>query len=468
MSDKYYVGGDITSFSDNGKYKPISRVTLLVDDENSLTAGDDTGMEVIASCPHATQPMVSALLQTMKGYQYQAYEAGAANIDPAAELGDGVTVGGIYSPLSKLSDDGRGYAGISSPGEAEMEDEYPAEGYITQEFNRKIAETRSTITKTSEEIMLKVEGVDGRVTSLSTSIDGIKANISSLDGSITNIKADINGLRTTVSGKIDGSTAQSMIDQSIDKITLSVSSSGSGTTFKILSNGVVVDSTGSIDLHVDAVNIDGTLTASEIEGDTITVRNDNGRRCGYIYTEYASTADYKMTLESKAMELNATSGNLYLSGNNGRSALNFDYDFIDCRGDFAPNADNRYNLGAPNFVWSTIYCSTNELNGSDRNIKNSIEALPVKYVRMFELVEPKRYKLNSGTSGRYHTGFIAQEVEDAMRACGIDSQEFAGWAAAKLDDGSETYFLRYSEFIPILWAKVREQEARIRRLEASA
>lgn len=468
MSDKYYVGGDITSFSDNGKYKPISRVTLLVDDENSLTAGDDTGMEVIASCPHATQPMVSALLQTMKGYQYQAYEAGAANIDPAAELGDGVTVGGIYSPLSKLSDDGRGYAGISSPGEAEMEDEYPAEGYITQEFNRKIAETRSTITKTSEEIMLKVEGVDGRVTSLSTSIDGIKANISSLDGSITNIKADINGLRTTVSGKIDGSTAQSMIDQSIDKITLSVSSSGSGTTFKILSNGVVVDSTGSIDLHVDAVNIDGTLTASEIEGDTITVRNDNGRRCGYIYTEYASTADYKMTLESKAMELTATSGNLYLSGNNGRSALNFDYDFIDCRGDFSPNADNRYNLGAPNFVWSTFYCSTNELNGSDRNIKNSIEALPVKYVRMFELVEPKRYKLNSGTSGRYHTGFIAQEVEDAMRACGIDSQEFAGWAAAKLDDGSETYFLRYSEFIPILWAKVREQEARIRRLEASA
>ena len=468
MSDKYYVGGDITSFSDNGKYKPISRVTLLVDDENSLTAGDDTGMEVIASCPHATQPMVSALLQTMKGYQYQAYEAGAANIDPAAELGDGVTVEGIYSPLSKLSDDGRGYAGISSPGEAEMEDEYPAEGYITQEFNRKIAETRSTITKTSEEIMLKVKGVDGRVTSLSTSCDGIEANISSLNGSITNIKADINGLRTTVSGKIDGSTAQSMIDQSIDKITLSVSSSSSGTTFKILSNGVVVDSTGSIDLHVDAVNIDGTLTASEIEGDTITVRNDNGRRCGYIYTEYASTADYKMTLESKAMELNATSGNLYLSGNNGRSALNFDYDFIDCRGDFAPNADNRYNLGAPNFVWSTIYCSTNELNGSDRNIKNSIEALPVKYVRMFELVEPKRYKLNSGTSGRYHTGFIAQEVEDAMRACGIDSQEFAGWAAAKLDDGSETYFLRYSEFIPILWAKVREQEARIRRLEASA
>lgn len=179
MSDKYYVGRDVTSFSDKGKYKPISRVTLLVDDENSLTAGDDTGMEVIASCPHATQPMVNALLQAMKGYRYQAYEAGAANIDPAAELGDGVTVGGIYSPLSKLSDDGRGYAGISSPGEAEMEDEYPADGYITQEFNRKIAETRSTITKTSEEINLKVEGIDGRVSDITQTVDGISLSVTS-------------------------------------------------------------------------------------------------------------------------------------------------------------------------------------------------------------------------------------------------------------------------------------------------
>lgn len=217
MSDKYYVGGDIISFADNGKYKPISRVTLLVDDENSLTAGDDTGMEVIASCPHATQPMVNALLQTMKGYQYQAYEAGAANIDPAAELGDGVTVGGIYSPLSKLSDDGRGYAGISSPGEAEMEDEYPAEGYITQEFNRKIAETRTTITKTSEEIMLKVEGIDGKYTEVKTTLDGLTVT------------------------------------------------DASGTT-KINGSSIKTDN-----LYVDAANIKGTLTADQIQTGSIRV-----------------------------------------------------------------------------------------------------------------------------------------------------------------------------------------------------
>lgn len=188
MSDKYYVGGDITSFSDNGKYKPISRVTLLVDDENSLTAGDDTGMEIVASCPHATQEMVNALLQKMKGYQYQAYEAGTANIDPAAELGDGVNVGGLYSALSRIADDGRGYADISSPGELEMEDEYPSGGYIKQEFNRKIAKTKTLITKTSEEINLKVEGLDGRVSDVTQTVDGISLSVtssSSPDGETT-------------------------------------------------------------------------------------------------------------------------------------------------------------------------------------------------------------------------------------------------------------------------------------------
>ena len=341
---------------------------------------------------------------------------------------------------------------------------------ISEPIYAKIEDTDKNVNEisiTAKGLDARLSDAEGNITQLYTTAKGLQVSVSNLDGAITNIKTDVNGIRATVSTKIDATQAQSIFDQSAQGFTLAATSGENGTVFKLNYNGAQIASTGSVDLYVDAVNIYGTLTATEIEGDRITVRNDEGRRCGDIYTEYASTADYKMTLESKAMELNATSGNLYLSGNNGRSALNFDYDFIDCRGDFAPNADNRYNLGAPNFVWSTIYCSTNELNGSDRNIKNSIEALPEKYVRMFDLVEPKRYKLNNGTSGRFHAGFIAQEVEAAMQKCGITSQEFAGWAAAKRKDGSETYFLRYSEFIPVLWAKVREQEERLKRLEGT-
>lgn len=322
---------------------------------------------------------------------------------------------------------------------------------ITQPIYAEIKNAEGSITQlgvTAEGLAARMSSAEGNITQLQATAKGLQVSVSNLDGAITNIKTDVNGIRATVSTKIDATQAQSIFDQSAEGFTLGVTSDENGTIFKLNYNGAQIASTGSIDLYVDAVNIYGTLTATEIEGDRITVRNDAGRRCGYISTEYASTADYKMTLESKAMELNATSGNLYLSGNNGRSALNFDYDFIDCRGDFAPNADNRYNLGAPNFVWSAIYCSTNELNGSDRNIKNSIEALPEKYVRMFELVEPKRYKLNNGTSGRFHTGFIAQEVEAAMQKCGITSQEFAGWAAAKRKDGSEDLFSALQRVYP--------------------
>ena len=40
------------------------------------------------------------------------FSAEDAALDPSAELGDGVTAGGIYSVISRLSDDGSGYAGI--------------------------------------------------------------------------------------------------------------------------------------------------------------------------------------------------------------------------------------------------------------------------------------------------------------------------------------------------------------------
>ena len=330
MSDKYYVGGDITSFSDNGRYKPISRVTLLVDDENSLTAGDDTGMEVIASCPHATQPMVNALLQTMKGYQYQAYEAGAANIDPAAELGDGVTVGGIYSPLSKLSDDGRGYAGISSPGEAEMEDEYPAEGYITQEFNRKITETRSTITKTSEEIMLKVEGIDGKYTEVKTTLDGVtvtdasgttKIKGSSIEtGSIAakSISADKLNLTGAITfGDLDAN-AQNSINTANSNANTAITAAGNA---QAAANGAVQkvsawEYPGST--YIDGSKImTGTVMATKLLGGTVGLLASDESIVGALNLAYTTTGIGLGILTSQGGIQIQSAGNLFLSAGTG-------------------------------------------------------------------------------------------------------------------------------------------------------
>ena len=138
MWDKHYVGQDLTSFSNNGQFYAVSRVTLVIDDDNRVTAGDDSGMEVLAECPFATQTMAEAILEKIGGYRYQTYSAESANIDPAAELGDGVTAGGIYSVIAQIDDSGNGYPTLSAPGESELQDEYPVVGPTTQEFNRRI------------------------------------------------------------------------------------------------------------------------------------------------------------------------------------------------------------------------------------------------------------------------------------------------------------------------------------------
>ena len=95
MFDKHFVGLDLTGVEDNGLQRPISRVTLLLDNENSITAGDDTGLELLADCPHATQAMANAILAQIKGYRYRMFSADNAGLDPSAELGDGVTAGGV-------------------------------------------------------------------------------------------------------------------------------------------------------------------------------------------------------------------------------------------------------------------------------------------------------------------------------------------------------------------------------------
>ena len=232
MSDKTFVGLDITGFENTGKYRPVSRVTLLVDDEKVYTAGDDTGLELSASCPHATQEMADALLAQLQGYQYQSFTADAANLDPAAELGDGVTVNGIYSIISQLDDDGRGFPDISSPGEVALEEEYPAAGPMTQEFNRQIAETRSLISKTSEEILLQVENeLNGLSSSFSVQLDSITGRIDGLDGEFAELSLTLDGLTVT------DSTGQTVI------------------------NGSMIQTSN---LYVAAANITGTLSANQL------------------------------------------------------------------------------------------------------------------------------------------------------------------------------------------------------------
>ena len=250
----------------------------------------------------------------MKGYQYQAYEAGAANIDPAAELGDGVTVAGVYSPLSKISDDGRGYAGISSPGEAEMEDEYPSEGYITQEFNRKIAETRSTITKTSEEIMLKVEGIDGKYTEVKTTLDGLTVTDASGTTKINGSSIKTDNLYVAAANITGTLTADQIQTGSIRVGDLKDGSNYATKTYVDNNAGL---SASEVDNAIETYIDETSITAEKLRGRTVELLASSNQSIGSIELAYTTTG-YGIAINTTygGIQLNS-GGKIYLSAYDG-------------------------------------------------------------------------------------------------------------------------------------------------------
>ena len=131
-------------------------------------------------------------------------------------------------------------------------------------------------------------------------------------------------------------------------------------------------------------------------------------------------------------------------------------------------SSNAVMVGAANYQLrlrgSTVVLNTSGAAvTSDRRLKNSIEELPDAYLDALDKLTPVRFKYNDGTSGRYHVGFIAQEVQEALTAAGLDTQDFGGFVDLN-GDGSELGLV-YTQFIGLLHQKIRRLENKINELE---
>jgi hypothetical protein len=122
---------------------------------------------------------------------------------------------------------------------------------------------------------------------------------------------------------------------------------------------------------------------------------------------------------------------------------------------------------------------------SDRNLKNDIKDVDDdKYTTFYNALRPVTYKYAVGNSGRPHIGFIAQEVEEALKLSGMNTGDFAGICISDVVHDEEhndpdmdyaynkglkqIYSLRYEEFIGLntymiqkLNDKVQEQQVEI-------
>lgn len=544
-----YVGERAAGISVPPKFDAISKVVLLVDDENYYEAGNGTGRTLELTCPYGTQEMANNILASVSGYQYQPVTATDVLADPAVELGDSMTVGGAYSIVAQREIDFGLLLpmGLAAPGQAEIESEYPYVSQQQSETNRQIAETRSEIKKTSTEIQLSVES---QINELSASIDiqlnSITSTIQGQGGQISQINQTLTSINSTIQG-LDGAISE--IDQKVDNIRISVSNGSTSSTITLTVDGVTVSSqnitmsglvtytglssgtttingacikTGTIDAdrlnltgaitfgdlsssvqndindaysmasqaqsdvvdisdtvngwtygsttYIDGTRImSGTVSASTIQGGTIELLDSSERTAGEISLNGSSSARYSVDIYSDgALRVRAGSGDLYLEdgrGNNIWLDASQGAAFFHCT--VVPNGDDRYNCGTSPNRWAAVYSASGVLTTSDELKKNTITALPEKYITLLDNLEPVMFKYDDGTSGRFHTGFIAQDVKTAMDAAGVTDMEFAGWCQDVDAKGNDTYFLRYHEFAALMLAKIKQLEARIAELEVA-
>lgn len=462
MNNKHYIGRDVRSLEHYDKIGPITGVSILVDEDNEYVAGDMTGYVFETTCPYGTQAMANAMLASLQGKVYRGFRATDAILNIDAELGDGITIDGEYAMLAyqEITFGPKHTSEIAAPGESILEHEYPYVGSTQKTINRKIAQVNSKITKTSEEIRLEVSN---ELENLSSSIDvklgSITSTVQGLDGRVATVEQTATGLTSTVQG-LNGQI--STLDQKIDSISLSVSNDTNSSTISLTVDGVQVSSktiqfTGDVVFASDLTDgqtaisgdniLTGTIEAARIKlSGKMKVYDDNDNIGGYI--GYMAGADLSGSTDGIALK---NGGNIIIATDSG-VRMTGPYAEVFCVKNVTLNSDYSVIVDAANFKSNVSLTVT-----SDRNLKDEIlYDVADKYLPLFDRLSPASFLYKGRAAGR-HLGFIAQDVEVAAAECEIDKSDLA----LLVQDEDGLYGLSYSEFIPILVAKIKDLETRL-------
>lgn len=307
---KTFVGARAQNMDIGAEVAAITRVNLVVDSDHMYTVGNATGRTIEVECPWGTEKMASDILAKVSGVNYKPFSAEKALLDPAFEIGDAVTIGGVYSQIAgaDCTYNGASLFNIEAPDLDEIDDEYPAQQTQQSSIKRQLAYTRSLISKTSEQILLKVEGTDGKgglagkVAELSVTIDGVTVTTTNADGTKTiTLKDGIVTADAIATGVIPTSTKDLTND--------------SGWT----------DYTGVVTIIGATVNADyieaRSVTAKKLMGGEVGLLASPNNQIGAITITETSTGDgIKIETDNQkgGIRIEANGGNVYIKSGGGQ------------------------------------------------------------------------------------------------------------------------------------------------------
>ncbi len=284
-------------------------------------------------------------------------------------------------------------------------------------------------------------------------------------------------------GRDENDQVVSMINASADQITLS------GNRLIVNSNNFQLDGDGRVSI-VDSLNFIATSQGDDlviigldargrpmlqnIRIDLNSVTDQDGVAIGdhASTADHATTADSATTAESARQCIMASTAH-YLQG----IGLS-DYVRISDNGNLIPSSSSVYCGTNPN-PFAGGYSSGGWKTTSDRRKKKDFRKLleDDRFERFFELLQPMEYRLIENDE-KMHIGFVSQDVEQAMKDCGISENEFYGLEHAVFSEkdfesneewekfleqnggANDMYTLCYQEFIALNTAMIQKLQDR--------
>ena len=317
-------------FTSAPQFDGYSKVVIIVSDEIEYTAGNDMGRTMRLTCPWGTPEMAQNILESVRGFQYQPYTAEGAIVDPAVELGDGVTANNVYGGVytSKLKFGPMLTATVAAPEDEEINHEYPYKSKPNKVITREAKQLRSEMRIQADRITMEIEDRQKDVKTLTSQLQIqaglIEAKVSKTGGEASSfgwaltdeswtisansnavLKATKSGLEvygkiTATAGKIGGFNIESnYLSYNSQKwggtnstgIYLGPSGFQLGKNFKVDSGGNLTASSGKFTGTVYAGSIQYGDTGGYFSGSGISSGSISGNRlaANTVSTKYTSS-----------------------------------------------------------------------------------------------------------------------------------------------------------------------------------
>ena len=352
LSKKYEAFGQVVFNFESDDGSTVSALYPDVDKPDGPVI--ETKMLGMTNSGYATT-IAQNVYNTIKTYLYSPYKASDAILDPAMELGDGLTINGLYTVIAVLDEtcDGLYSANIEAPSYEETDYEFVYQTKSDKNLERKLA-------KSTASMKIGIDSITQMVTGLA------KPWISNTSYTVGEIVEHENKFyRCTVSNndstfdpdkwtEIDSGVVESILQLAIGKMTLSVNSAASGSRIELTSGDITIESP-RVYFQTDNLHISGKLAASQIETTQLVV-GDNIQMGANATISWSKVTDQPTILgtddvdgqiatyiDAHSIQASTLKGQyVYIYGSNGRT------------------------------VYGTIYAGTNsvgttalELNGSD-------------------------------------------------------------------------------------------------------